>query len=482
MKHLKVFAFLRSMENKEYQLFHKWLLSTLHNSNKSLPVLFHYLQRSAPNFDAPRLKPERVHKYLFPTKVYKSNTLRKLYSELIKQLMDFWVDQDSQSNPRLKELNCWRILKQRQLQHYTPARIDALRSQLFEQDYQKEAQNLNRYWFSVQEHEDIIEEGQRDTEPKLQPVSDTLDRFFIYQKLKHYCSALTQMRFQETSYKFQFIEEVIDLAGSAPYRKFKGIQFYLLSIQSMLKEGEQAEMAYREMKHLLFHDLRASDRDDMQSMLRLARNFCIQQINQRRKDYIQEVFEIYQLEIDEGLIYSDGKIAKATYKNIGTAAMLLHEYEWLDNFIEQNRYSVEEGAYFFNLASLRFSQKRFEEAVDLFNKAEHQEVLMNLSVKAWLLKSYYELWLLHPNDMHQEDRLEAHITAFTTFLNRKKAVLPDHYLFHLNLGRFVREMLRYSRPYQSDTEKLTDLLERVKASRHIAERRWLIAKINGLLT
>lgn len=481
MKNQKLLLHLKMLSHSELSAFSQWLRSPALNSNRNLSRLFDYLKKSAPEYLAPRLKAERVHDHLYPAKAFDYSRVKRLSTELIKQLYEFWLFQQQAQDTEERDLVLWKLLDERGLTHFAASLQERNRSALFGEGLLLESRNLLRFGFAAQEHQKIIDAGQRDNEPKLQQVSDSLDRFYFYEKLKYYCSALMQKRFTDAKYDFRLMEEIQRIVALPEFQQFPGIQFYRHVIITLTEKQEAADLAFQHMKLLLHNQLRKSEGKEMKPMLLVARNYCIQQLNTRRTEYLQEIFELYQLEIELGLIYVQGKIPPASYKNIGTVAMHLKRFDWLDDFLESNRSKVAEESYLFNRGILRFSQRRFVEAMELFTKAEPQEVLMNLSAKAWLVKTYYELFSLRPQEGEYDELLESHITAFTTFLNRKRRALPDHYIFHLNLGKFVRELLRHSRPYQFNEEKLRDLQSRAEASQQIAERRWLLRKLRECL-
>ncbi len=477
MENSKLLTHLRTLSKEELRDFHRWLQSPLHNRNSKLPPLFDYLRKSAPVFLGRRLKIVKVHDHLYENLAFKEIRVRQLMTEMLDQLYDFWAFRLQSQDRAAQQLLLWKELDRRGLRVYAESLQQDLGKVLDSSLYDSDSYNFQHFEYARIEHEIIFAEGQRDKEPKLQEVSDALDHFYYYQKLKFYCSSLMLARFSKIEYDFSLIKEVLQEVEQANFQHHYGIQYYHHAAKALLGEGDQH---FAEMKELLQEKLLGGQEADLQPMLLVARNYCIKKLNKNERSYLAELYEIYQLEIDQGLIYVNGKIPAATYKNISTVAILLKRYDWLEGFLEENREAVEPGSYHFNLAILRFSQERYDEVVALFEKADYQEVLLNLSAKAWLLKTYYELSLKHPEKEDYADRLEAHITAFTTFLNRKRRRLPAHYLYYLNLTKFSREMIRYSRPYQFDKEQLRLILERVGDTVQIAEKGWLRRKLEAL--
>ncbi len=478
MQLAKLFKHLKRLNTEEQKLFERWLSSPFLCRNTALLTMFQFVRRSAPEYQGRRLDSKNIYSALFPGKPYKEVRIKQLSGFLLKQLYAFWLYQEQAKHQDRRDIELWSMLHAQKLDLESNRIKDKSERQLFVQLLQNDSANLLRHQFAQAQHQQILELGKRDQEPKLQTLNDTLDRFYFFEKLKHYSKALIQRKFSKQEYNFPLIDGVLDTVRKEPYQNLYGLQFYAYAVQALKSQEDQH---YYRMKEILFKHTAELDTKELPEMLLVARNYCIQQLNNRESNFMTELFEIYQLEIDEDMIEVEGQIPTATYKNIATLSLLLKRYDWLENFLHEYKSSVKESSYFFNLALLRFSQQRYEEVIDLFEQAEYEEVLMNLSAKAWQLKTHFELWLKYPEDFEYEERLESFITAFTTFLNRKKSRLPQHYLFYLNLGKFAREMLRYSRAYQFDADELQKLVLRVKDTESVAERDWLVKKIRDLM-
>ncbi len=478
MENSKLLSHLRTFSREEGRDFHRWLLSPVHNRSGKLAPFFEYLRKSAPQYHGRRLKIENVHKFLYRDLPFKEIRIQQLMTEMLQQLYDFWIYQRQKASPIERQMTLWKELSRRNLKLYAESVQKDIEKLLDSSAYESDRYNYAHFEFAREEHELIFALGQRDREPKLQEVSDSLDHFYYYQKLKFYCSSLMLARFSKIEYNFALITEILEKVDEANYSHHYGIQYYRHAVYALLDKGDEHFFA---MKALLQEQLLGEAAEDLQAMLLAARNYCIKKLNSNRREFLEELYELYQLEIKQGLIYVNGKIPAATYKNISTTAILLKRFDWLEQFLTDNQQAVSPGSYHFNVAILRFSQGRYEEVVNLFEKADYDEVLLNLSAKAWLLKTYYELSLQQPENDQYEDRLEAHITAFTAFLNRKRRSLPEHYLYYLNLARFSREMIRHSRPYNFDAEQLKSTLDKVLSIREVAEKGWLKRKIQALL-
>ncbi len=474
----KLFSHLRILEAEEERLFLRWLQSPYHNRNQKLIQMFRYLKKSSPKYEGRRLDSELIHKALHPNKIYKETRIKLLGVELLNQLYQFWIDRQQQTDATVQQLLLWEKLHKAGLKSEARRFKNRCKNTLFDIKPQLQRQDLSRLKYTLLEHQQILDAGKRDQEPKLQEINDALDQHYYYQKLKNYCKSLIQRKFTVQDYHFPLIDHILDQVANNKIEVSRGLKFFSFAALALKQEHDPT---YFEMKQILFEETGELDSKEIPFMLLVARNYCIQRVNQRAGIFMPELFAIYQLEIDLGLIAVDGQIPAATYKNIAQLSLLLKKYDWLESFLNQYRDAVDERSYFFNLAILRFTQSRFEEVITLFEQADYQEILMSLSAKTWQLKTYFELWLKYPEQFSYDEKLEAHITAFTTYLNRRKSSLPKHYHYHLNFGKFVRELLRKSRPYARDQKELQDLLDRVHKSEQLADRGWLLEKLEAIM-
>lgn len=152
-----------------------------------------------------------------------------------------------------------------------------------------------------------------------------------------------------------------------------------------------------------------------------------------------------------------------------TLGLILREYAWLEHFIQDyRRYLLpahRESMYSFCRARLEYSRQNYDRALQLLQKADYEDLLLNLSAKAVLLKIFYEL--------AEFDLLDAHLNAMTTFLNRKKIMAYQKENYQ-NLLRYTRKLLEL-KPY--DGADKAALIQQIQTTKALAEREWLLEQL-----
>lgn len=479
MQNSKVVALLKTFSKREGKLLEKYIRSPFFNTNPTMVLFLKYLQKSAPDFKGRRLERKKAYIALFPNEPFKEIKIQQYMSDLVGLVEAFWVHQAAKRKDVEKYLTIAEQYRKRNLAHYWKKNMEVAADKIAHSAPETTIFCYQQLQIDTALHQAIEAEGQRDQEPNLQQVSDSLDAFYIVSKLKYYCKALNYQRFKTTSYDLQMIVEILAQVERKPYPHIPAIRIYYHAVQTLL--DPKAEAHFNQLKKLLHQHSAQLHPTEVQDMFVLARNYCIQQLNTGNKAYLREIFDLYKIEIANYTPAQAEKLPPSTYKNIATVALLLKEHQWLENFIYTFKNTVTEPLFTFNLASLRFSQKRFEEVVELLQPTEYEEVLLHLSVKSLLLKTYFELEQENPHDFDYEDRLDLYITSFTAFLNRKKEQLTKHYIYYLNLTRYLRELLKWGRSLEKTNAKLQQLNESITATTKIAEKVWLQEKVQALL-
>ncbi len=479
MHNSKFIQLLKSCSKKELQSFYKFTQSPYFTTNVKIGKLFGYIRKYAPAFESRMLDRHKMFAFLFPGEAYQEIKLQKYMSDLVGLLEQFWVYEELHTQEALSmNITLAKVYHQRDYRHYWEKEVEGIQKKIAQAKLKDASLYYDQFQFNLAIHHAIEEEGQRDQEPNLQNVFDQLDYFYLINKLKYYYKAINFQEFKSHEYDYRLIEPILTYI-EANEIDVPAIQIYYYGIRCYT-DLDHADY-FVQLKTLLKAHVNDFDQKENQAMFSIAINYCILQINKGDRDFIKEIFELYQFEITEGIIIEDGKIPAATYRNITTTASLLDELDWLEHFLEEYKEGVDEKDYALNVAQLYFRQARYSAIIQLFKAADYDDVLFMLSAKAILLKTAYELRTQFIDDYDYEEKLDAELTNFNTFLHRKKRALPKHYIFYLNLTRNLRELFRLTQEADLNQPKLIQLEEQVRALKEIAEKRWLLQKIRELV-
>src|SRR5690606_32342485 len=174
---------------------------------------------------------------------------------------------------------------------------------------------------------------------------------------------------------------------------------------------------------------------EARDMYAYAQNYCIKQVNSGNMKFLTDLFQLYKMTLETGIIFSDKYLSPWSYKNITSVALRLKEYEWAEYFVEQYKERVEpsfrKNAYAYNMASIFFDNGKFDKALELLRHVDFSDVYYSLDSKAMMLRIYYEL--------KEKNPLNSLLDSFRVFLKRNKQVSEYQRTLYLNLIKHVRE-------------------------------------------
>jgi hypothetical protein len=301
----------------------------------------------------------------------------------------------------------------------------------------------------------------------LQGASLAADVAYLTLKLRLICLLAAHQTLYSGGHAATWEAEVIAFAEKNFAYKHPAIETYLHCYR-MMRHPEDASH-FQEFKRLLLADTGTFAAEEMHGLFIWAINYCIRRLNAGEKHYFREAIDLYKPGLESGYLLENGVLPRFTYHNVVAAGLQTGEMEWVHQFIHQYKNSLEkpyrESAFHFNLARLEFARKRYDSVLDLLQKANYRDVLVNLATKTLLLKTYYEL--------DEFDLLQSHLDAMQNYISRKR-VLGYHRTNYLNIIRYAGKLLSVN---FSNKKELDKLREAVAAEEHLSEKEWLLGHL-----
>ena len=479
MQHSKLVALLKTCNRKELRKLDKFVDSPYFNTNRNIVALYRYVQQFAPKFESKQLERKAVFSALFPNEAYKEKRLHKLMGELLKLIDHFFHLEEWQQNETTQHISALAAYQKRNLNAFWEQKLEKTSLLLEKMPLQAEASFYQSWQLALEKHKAVEAEEQRNKEPLLQAVHTELDAFYLCNKLKYYCKVLNYQRFQAHKYDIYMMESVLQTATLPIYRKNPAIQIYYFGVLSLQKPDDIQH--FLTLKSLLQQHLNHFSLEETQNILVLARNFCIKQLNQGKAKYINELLDVYKLEIEHKILLVDGKVPASTCRNIVAVAMLAEELEWTAEFLLDYQKYLDKTTFAFNLATVRFHQAEYESVLPLLAATKYKDVLLRLGVKALQLKTFYELYMKHEINFQYEDELDLYLQSFSAFLRRNSKILTKNVVYYENLIAFVKQIFAIKQDVEADKMAWKDFYETVEKCVEVAEKAWLVEKIDLLI-
>lgn len=467
----KTIEVLRGFSAPEFNRFEKLVHSPYFNSNAKVQQLFGALKPFYPAFSGDSLTAQYLHTALFGSKPYKAVDVRLHLSYLHRLSETFIMHEELATRDALKDQLVLSGLDQKGLDRLFGQKLRKATREL----EATSATGLRTYYNRV-----VLEEANysyqstrrsRTVDNNLERLLHSLDVHYLYQRLKYSCEILNLQNILSVAYDLSLQEMLVDWLQAHPMDDVPGINIYL-KIWLTLREPDN-ETHYRELKTLLLENLATTASEELRDMFAFAQNYCIRQANFGDSQYLNELFDIYQLLLEHEIISAGKRLTQFDFKNIVTVALRVTAFEWTEQFVDRYTNYLEapyrENARHYNMARLHFSRGSYRLALRELLNVSYTDVFYELDSRSLLLKTYYEL-----NDFESFLSLTS---AFTMFLRRNKEVSDYQRTLYRNQVRFAKKLLRIKMGGKGPVAGLQEEMEKTK---QIADLSWLRSKAEEL--
>jgi hypothetical protein len=219
------------------------------------------------------------------------------------------------------------------------------------------------------------------------------------------------------------------------YQSEPDIEVYRL-VLLMLRSDDAT--GYQATKNYLFAQAGQFAFGELQNIFNYLQNFCVSQINRGQEGYLSELFQLYQYQLEHGLLFDEGILHEWHYKNLVAVGIRLREMDWVRRFIEDYKSrlqpAIAENAYCFNLASYYFDQCQLDQVLELLTRVEYTDPNYQLESKVLLLRTYF--------DLEEYEALFSLTDSFRQLLQRNKLLSENRKLGYFNLLKFTKSLAR----------------------------------------
>lgn len=462
---------LQTLSPTEHTQFRKYLLSPFFNDNKTLLKLYDIFAKSFKT-QRPITSKDAVWLQLCPKVTYNDVRFRKYCSELTRLGENFLIHCEFEASDVSKNIYLLRSLNKRQLdQHFSAKEQNTRRT---EEALPHRDMNYHLQHFLLENEVDKfqVRRIQRTNKITLEDFDQSLDNFYLTQKIKNYCNALNYKSIVNKDFEIGFIELFINELNKNIETHSPSVQVYY---QVMLTLSDVDDETH-------FHSLREAlnthgdlfPQPELRDLYIFAQNYCIKKINTGKKEYFKELFEIYNTLLEKGTIFNNGELLPWDFKNMVAVGLRISKFDWIENIIR--KYSghlpddFRENAITYNLATVYFYKREYDKVIELLRELEYQDLYYALDGKWLLIKTYYEL--------DEPEPMEALLESFRIFLLRNKLISKLKERQYLNLIRFVKKMNRLPYNNQQAAQKLQ---KKIEESGAVADKKWLLEKIEVYL-
>jgi len=472
MTNTKLFQLLQTLSIYELNRFGKFLCSPYFNEDERLVNLFEVL---APHFKQQThgaLEQKEIWKEVHSNKKFEQLKFARLFSDLLKKLEEFLVIDDLKQNESRKQKNLLAHLTEKKLARHYPESSKLARKKLEATPYRDGEYYLQLFKLESHHNNFLELQNQRSTEKNLLQTIDALDAFYLINKLNYLAAVLHYKNFLSLEADVALMNEVLNHLKKKKDDHIPAIAIHHRIVLSLIEPKKEEH--FKELKNLLLKNYALFPKANARNMYAFAVNFCIRKINFGKLEYVKELFQLYQQMLKAGLMTDkEEMISQFDYKNIVTVGLRAGDAKWTEKFIRDYKNSIpkadRQNAYTFNLAKLFFYQRKFDKVLPLLQDVVYSDIFYQLDSKTTLMKTYYELGDYLPLMSLKE--------SFRILLRRKKVISEQNRINYMNFIRFTMKLYRAD---VKEQQKIIALKKEITTSTNVADKGWLIEKINEL--
>ncbi len=325
-----------------------------------------------------------------------------------------------------------------------------------------------RFQFIVESLKSAGSGGSRSRNLNLQHLSTQLDKSFILRKLKTSCELLSHQAVMKVEYDYGILPMLLEYISNDPeFRQSQEVQLYYNCYLALKNPGEA--QYFQAMKPVLMQVESIFQPSECRDIVLLALNYCIRRLNAGDSNFAKEGLDLYANALEKGYLLEKGELDRFTFRNVVAMGLVINSFDWVEQFIDtygvQIAVPYRESMVSFSRARLAYSRKNYKEAMLLLQKADYDDLLLNLAAKTMLMKMYVETG---------EDRLlDSLLDSMSIFLRRKK-VIGYHKTNYLNIVKYGRRLLTLNR---FDSSAVAGLRQAVQEETHLTEKVWFLEQL-----
>ncbi|MEN0006477.1 MAG: hypothetical protein AAF798_20160 [Bacteroidota bacterium] len=443
----------------------KFLQPGMHNTREEVHQLYLLIDKQL-NKKPEMLHKERAFAQLFPGATYDDQLMRHAMSYLLKAVETYLIFQEASRNEITEKILLLTAYRKLRMEKHFQRTLRMVRKKL-DQSHTQDTRYFQQCFQVEQEIYLQNERKKRDMQRDLGEMVEWMDIAYLTQKLRQSCRQSAHQAVYKVEYDQRLLQQLLVFLEQSDLLDYPAISLYFYYLKAVQAPHEKQWFDQLKMGFMA-HQAKFSKREQ-QELLQLAINFTIRQFNTGEAHYLRDTFELYRLGLELELLLEDGYLSRFAFKNIAGIAIRLQEYAWTEQFIERFAAKLpmlHRTTYVdYCLAKLRFAQGHYQQALQRLQAVAYDDLFLNLDTKVLQLKIYVEL--------DEEELLDALLTSFKRFIERKKG-MGYHRKTYLNTIYFTRKIMELN-PFDRSAQAL--LAQKIEAEPALAEREWLLEKL-----
>ncbi len=468
MEGSKLFELLRTFSKKELRELEEWTRSPFFNKSEEVQRLAAYLRKVGPHFPAKKVQKEVVFEAVYGDADFNEKQWNYCLNFLLKQAERYLAYSEFQQEIALDEYYRLDAFLKRGLDKHFNFTYDQARKKIAKAPFRNSQFYFNQYLLADIANKQFLQQKIRKKDYRLQEASDFLDQFYLSTKLKYNCSMLDRKQSLAADYQITLAEEIDGFLTENPEREVPAITMYHVIFRTLTHPDEEAH--YEKLRVLIQEQRKLYPIDEFKEIFNLVLNHTIRRFNRGHRKYAEDLFLLFNLGIQEGLLFTGTHLSPWAFKNVIKTALGLQKLDWVAEFIEAYTSKLppefREDAYHYNYAELHYYRQQYAEAQEHLMHVQFSDIYYSLGTRKLYAKIYFEL--------EEDEVLHSMIASFKVFLKRNKLISNPLRKAYTSFIQILNELLK------RDPKRAAAIQAHIEETKSLPDRSWLALQAENL--
>ena len=481
MHQSKLIQVLRKFSIEEFNALKRFLNAPevkLRLGLKNSLTLFKLIKNYFPDFEKSKIEKENLYKKCFPKQKYISGKIEKEMSGLFGLVQEFIVFYNAGLDRGVDDLLLLNTFyRDRGLDNLAEITIKKYRKLL----KQHSSANAAFYYHSYLLEKQIGNHQARFLGPsKLSNIPralSALDAYYVFEKLELACRIIAINRFVypiEIGDSLVMLEHLKPLLDADffddPVIKLYYKAYLLLTVQESF-----AKQAFLDFEQLLKLYATSIPKEHLLPLNAIIRNYCVSQYVKGVPGFLEQLFYIYQDHLRKGYLYDNGKLFAATFMNLVETGLLMKQFDWVYQLIEEHKNKITrtvspENEIRLSFANYYFHLMSYEKALDFLTQ-NFEDTYSKIKGKRLELMIYFEM---------KHVLLAPKIDAYKIYIYRLPVEKTTQKFKNANKNFIdLLKQIQLPRTFQN-SKRIDKLAAKVKGFNYISEKAWLLKSLENL--
>jgi hypothetical protein len=479
MKNSKLIQLLRTFSKSEMNEFGKFVSSSYFADGKIYLSLLNELKKYYPDFNSQKLTRVSIYSAIYPGKEFKDTVIFTITSGLYNLAKEFLANIEFRNMTEMKELLINQQFHKRGLTDIFHNSFDTFYSKIYNNPY--DSSNIN---ILLEADELAVQHtGLLGKYENLNEIFERNTHNFMISVIEKFSKLIHNIHFNQWAYNIN--KDKITAYGFVKLFKFEKIPAITNNLKTIKICGiysniitfcfQQDEETYFELKKEIIQNLNSFSNNEKYELFIILTDFC-QDLIFKKTEYVSELLKLFKLMLEKK-IYLDPRyefMQMALFRNILATAIRNNELSWAEEYVKiyslKLNPQIRENAFNYANAFIKFSGKKYEEALYYSNKVAFEDFFYKKDIKQLTLQIYFEL--------NYYEEFLSFCDSFKHFLNDNRKIIANTRKRFLKLVNYSLIMMNIKNNRKSyPVEKLK---KDINTDQNVVAKSWLLQKINEI--